>query len=130
MIKRKYQKADTLAPKIVTAQFMFYANAALWLGFGIYVFVDMLKVDNFPSTIFLITFFLLVNVSAMIFCAVALGKRNAWAYYFSIFIIILNAFFTRVGGFEVFDIIAFLADVALFIFLVMIGKAYLTQAKR
>ena len=130
MIKKRNKKIDTLAPKIATAQFMFYVNALIWFGFGIYIFVEMLKAGNFASTIFFISFFLLINVGAMVFCAITIGRRDAWAYYFSIFIIVLNGFFTGASEFEAFNIIAFVIDVIIFVFLLTIGRAYLAQATK
>jgi hypothetical protein len=67
MIKKRYKKIDTLAPKILTAQFLLFTNAIIWLGFGIYLFVDMIDAGNTMSVVLLISFFLLVNVAAMVF---------------------------------------------------------------
>jgi hypothetical protein len=125
MIRKKSKRSDTFAPKLVTAQFLLYVNAIIWLGFGIYLLVDMIRAGNTTSVIFLISFFLLINVLAMVFCAITIGRRDPWAYYFSLFIIIVNAIFTRLGHFEVFDLLAFIVDVIILIFLLSIGRAYL-----
>jgi hypothetical protein len=128
MIRKKDKKTDRLAPKILTAQFLLFSNAVIWLGFGVYLVVDMLKANNTLGVIFLISFFLLVNVAAMAFCGVAIGRRDSWAYYFSVFIIIVNAIFTRLGQFEVFDLLAFIADVFILFFLLFMGRAYLKES--
>ncbi len=126
--KRQKKQADSLAPKILTAQFLLFANALIWLGFGIYVFVDMVKAHNSASVIFLISFFLLFNVGAMVFCGITIGRRDSWAYYFSLFIVAVNAIFTRVGQFEVFDLLAFIFDIVVLVFLLTIGRAYLKES--
>ncbi len=125
MNRKRYKKEDPLAPKILTAQFLLFANAVIWFGFGVYLFVDMVKAHNTVSVVFLISFFLLVNVVAMAFCGVTIGRRDSWAYYFSLFILVVNAIFTRLGQFEVFDLLAFIFDIAVLVFLLTIGKAYL-----
>jgi hypothetical protein len=128
MIRKKYKKVDTLAPKILTAQFLLYINAIIWFGFGIYVLVDMIRTGNTASVILLISFFLLINVAAMVFCAITIGRRDSWAYYFSLFIIIVNIIFTRLGHFDVFDLLAFIADLVILAFLLFMGKAYLKES--
>lgn len=128
MIKKRNKKVDTLAPKILTAQFLLYANAILWLGFAIYIGVDMAKAHNTVYVLFLASFFLLLNAGAMLFCGITIGRRDSWAYYFSIFILVLNAGFTRIGEFETFNLIAFIADLVIFIFLLSIGRVYLKQS--
>lgn len=125
MNRKRYKKEDPLAPKILTAQFLLFANAVIWLGFGVYLFVDMVKAHNTASVVFLISFFLLVNAGAMAFCGVTIGRRDSWAYYFSLFILVVNAIFTRLGQFEVFDLLAFIFDIAILVFLLTIGKSYL-----
>ena len=128
MNRKRYKKEDLLAPKILTAQFLLFSNAVIWIGFGIYLFVDMVKAHNTASVIFLISFFLLVNAGAMAFCAVTIGRRDSWAYYFSLFILVVNAIFTRMGQFEVFDLLAFIFDIAVLVFLLTMGKAYLKES--
>jgi hypothetical protein len=125
MIRKSSRKKDTLAPKILTAQFLLYVNALLWFGFGIYLVVDMVNAANGIFVILLISFFLLINVAALAFCAITIGRREAWAYYFSIFVVVVNAIFTRLGQFEVFDLLAFILDIIIFVFLLFMGKAYL-----
>jgi hypothetical protein len=128
MIRKKYKKVDTLAPKILTAQFLLYVNAFIWFAFGIYLFVDMVNAGNTISVILLISFFLLINVVSMVFCAVTLGRRDAWAYYFSLFTVIINAIVTRLGRFEVFDLLTFIVDIIILVFLLFMGKAYLKES--
>jgi hypothetical protein len=128
MINKKYKKVDALAPKILTAQFLLYANALLWFGFGVYLFIDMIRAANTISVIFLISFFLLFNVAAMLVCAMTIGRRDSWVYYFSIFVVVLNAIFTRLGHFDVFDLLAFIADIVILTFLLSMGKAYLKES--
>jgi hypothetical protein len=99
MIRKKYKKQDTLAPKIRTAQFMIYVNALIWSGFGIYIVIDMLAAHNSTLVVLMTSFFLLINIGAMVFCAVIIGRRETWAYYLCILIIVLNAIFTRLGEF-------------------------------
>jgi hypothetical protein len=50
------------------------------------------------------------------------------AYYFSLFIVGLNAVFTRFGQFELFDLLAFFVDLIIFIFLLSMGRMYLQKS--
>lgn len=125
MIKKSSRRPDTLTPKIRTAQFLLYVNALIWFGFGVYLFIDMLRAHNSAAVIFMISFFLLVNAGAMAFCAITIGRRDSWAYYFSVFIIIVNAIFTRLGEFNTYNLIAFILDMIVLLFLLFMGRAYL-----
>ena len=125
MIKKSSRRPDTLAPKIRTAQFLLYVNALIWFGFGVYLFIDMMRANNSVAVILMISFFLLVNAGAMAFCAITIGRRDSWAYYFSVFIIIVNAIFTRLGEFNTYNLIAFILDMIVLLFLLFMGRAYL-----
>lgn len=125
MIKKSSRRLDTLAPKIRTAQFLLYVNALIWFGFGIYLFIDMIRAHNSVAVILMISFFLLVNAGVMAFCAITIGRRDSWAYYFSVFIIIINAIFTRLGEFNTYNLIAFILDMIVLLFLLFMGRAYL-----
>ncbi len=125
---KRFKKADPLAPKIVTAQFLLYVNTLLWLGFGIYLFSDMVRAGNSLQVILLITFFLLVNVVAMVFCGFSISRRDPAAYYFSLFVVGLNAVFTRVGQFQTFNLIAFIIDVIILIVLFSMAREYLQSS--
>jgi hypothetical protein len=125
MIKKSSRRPDTLAPKIRTAQFLLYVNALIWFGFGVYLFFDMLRAHNSATVILMISFFLLVNAGAMTFCAITIGRRDSWAYYLSVFVIIVNAIFTRLGEFNTYNIIAFILDMIVLVFLLFMGRDYL-----
>lgn len=128
MIRKRYKKQDTLAPKILTAQFMIYVNALIWSVFGIYIVIDMFAAHNSALVILMTSFFLLVNIIAMISCAVMIGRRTPGAYYACIFIMVLNAIFTRLGEFNTYSLIAFIIDVIILVFLLSMGRAYLKEA--
>ena len=128
MIKKGSRRIDTLAPKIRTAQFLLYVNALIWFAFAIYLFFDMLKAHNTAMVISMISFFLLVNAAAMVFCAITIGRRDSWAYYLSVGIIIVNAIFTRLGHFNTYNLIAFILDLVILVFLLFMGRAYLKEA--
>jgi hypothetical protein len=125
MNRKQYKKEDPLAPKILTAQFLLYVNTLLWLGFGIYLFSDMVRAGNNLQVILMISFFLLVNVTAMAVCGFSIRKRDPLAYYFSLFVVVANAIFTRVGQFQTFNLIAFIVDVVILIVLFSMAREYL-----
>jgi hypothetical protein len=128
MNRKHYKKEDTLSPKIITAQFLLYVNALLWLGFGIYLFSDMVRAGNNLQVILMISFFLLVNVIAMAVCGFSIGRRDPAAWYFSLFIVVLNAVFTRVGQFQTFNLIAFIIDLVILIVLFSMAREYLQSS--
>lgn len=128
MIKKRSKRRDTLAPKILTAQFMIYVNALIWFGFGIYIVIDMLGAHNSALVVLMTSFFLLLNIGIMIFCAVVIGKRNSWAYFFCVFMVVMNATFTRLGEFNTYSLIAFIIDLIILAFLLSMGRAYLKES--
>jgi hypothetical protein len=128
MIRKRNKKQDTLAPKILTAQFMIYVNALIWFGFAIYIVIDMLGAHNSALVVLMTSFFLLINIGAMTFCGVIIGRRETWAYYLCIVIMVLNAVFTRLGEFNTYSLIAFILDVIILAFLLSMGRAYLKEA--
>jgi hypothetical protein len=128
MNRKPHKKEDPLAPKILTAQFLLYVNTLLWLGFGIYLFSDMVRAGNNLQVILMISFFLLVNVIAMAVCGFSIGRRDPAAWYFSLFIVVLNAVFTRVGQFQTFNLIAFIIDLVILIVLFSMAREYLQSS--
>lgn len=125
MNHKQYKKQDPLAPKILTAQFLLFVSALLWLGFAIYLFLDMVRSNNNAQVIGMISFFLLLNVAAMAICGFSIRKRDPLAYYFSLFVVVANAIFTRVGQFQTFNLIAFIVDLAILIVLFSMAREYL-----
>jgi hypothetical protein len=128
MIKKRYKKPDTLGPKILTAQFLLYVNALIWFSFGIYIFADMLAAHNKMVVILMISFFLLVNVAAMTFCAFTIRQRTSWAYYSCVIVMVINTIFTRLGEFSTYNLIAFIIDLIILTFLLSMGRAYLKES--
>jgi hypothetical protein len=124
----KNENEDPLAPMILTAQFLLYVNTILWLGFGVYLFSDMVRAGNSLQVILMISFFLLVNVCAMAFCGFSIGKRDPAAWYFSLFVVVLNAIFTRVGQFQTFNLIAFIVDLIILVVLFSMAGGYLKRS--
>jgi hypothetical protein len=118
------KKLHPVVQKIFAAQMMLFLNAAAWLAFGVYIVVDMVRFNNGLFTISLIGLFFLINAAAMVFGAAMMGKREDWAYYFTLIVIFANAVFTRFGQFELFDLLAFIFDVMIFLFILSFRKAY------
>jgi hypothetical protein len=125
MNRKQNKKEDPLAPKILTAQFLLFVSTLLWFGFAIYLFLDMVRSRNNAQVIGMISFFLLVNVAAMAVCGFSIRKRDPLAYYFSLFVVVANAIFTRVGQFQTFNLIAFIVDLAILIVLFSMAREYL-----
>jgi lysylphosphatidylglycerol synthetase-like protein (DUF2156 family) len=128
MTGKKDKKEELLAPKILTAQFLLFVNALLWLGFAIYLFRDMVKSGNNTQVITMISFFVLLNAVGMAVCGFGIRKQDPLAFYFTLFVVVLNAIFTRVGQFQVFNMIAFIVDLIILIVLLTMARDYLQSS--
>ncbi len=123
----KTKRTDKLAPKIKTAQTLFFINTFIWFCLGTYLALDMLHQNNGLSAV-LVGFFFYVNAGAMLVSGMYLGKRETWAYYFSLIILIVNALVTRIGQFGLLDLLELIFDLVIFGVLISFGKAYLNKS--
>lgn len=114
--------------KTKAAQALFYLNALIWLGFGLYTLVNMLgRYPDGAITVYVIGFMMLGNVGAMCLSGILLGWQNKWFYFFSIFVLVSNVVLTVTDQFGFFDLATLILDLVIFWLLISIRKNYLSH---
>lgn len=111
--------------KTKTVQVLFYLNALIWLAFGIYTLINM--IDRYPGrviTVYVIGFMMLGNVGMMFLSGILIGKPNKWAYFFAMFVLVINIILTVTDQFGSFDLVTLLLDLVIFGLLISIRKHY------
>jgi undecaprenyl pyrophosphate phosphatase UppP len=114
--------------KTKAAQALFYLNALIWLGFGLYTLVNMM--GRYPGgaiTVYVIGFMMLGNVCAMCLSGILLGWQNKWFYYFAVFVLVSNIVLAVTDQFGFFDLATFILDLVIFRLLISIRKNYLSH---
>ncbi|MBI5841109.1 MAG: hypothetical protein HZB19_13515 [Chloroflexi bacterium] len=109
--------------KVKVARALFFANALIWVGFAIYIFMEMTSLGNgLPA--YLVSFFMLANAGAMLGSGIMIAKRMRWAYFFGIAVLALNILLTFTDQFGVYDFITLLADIVILMILVSMSRTY------
>jgi hypothetical protein len=108
-------------------QILFYINTFIWFCLATYIAIVMFKDNNGWSTL-LVGFFLYVNAAAMLLSGIFLGRRETWAYYFALVVLITNALVTRATPFDLFDLFALIYDLVIIGVLVWFRRPYLNRA--
>lgn len=114
--------------KTKAAQALFYLNALIWLGFGLYTLMNMLgRYPDGTITVYVIGFMMLGNVGAMCFSGILLGWQNKWFYFFAVFVLVSNIVLTVTDQFGFFDLTTLILDLVIFWLLISIRKNYLSH---
>jgi hypothetical protein len=111
--------------KTKTVQALFYLNALIWLAFGLYTLINM--AGRYPGgviTVYVIGFMMLGNVGMMFLSGILIGKQNKWAYFFAMFVLVINIISTVTDQFGFFDLVTLLLDLVIFGLLISIRKHY------
>jgi hypothetical protein len=66
---------------------LFFLNAVLWLGYGIYIYYDMAVLNNNRSSADIVTIFVFVNAVAMLVSGIQFGRLEKWTYYFALVVV-------------------------------------------
>lgn len=122
------RKAKSFSARIMTAQALFFVSTLIWLGLAVYVLYDMAVINTNRLSAFLVGIFMLGNAAMMLFSGIMLGKRQAWTYYFVIFVLAVNVILTFTDQFGTFDLITLLIDLVLLVILLSIRKPYLSNS--
>src|SRR5512133_1534994 len=86
---KRRAKADPL--KISTGRGFFFLNAALWLGYGVYIYYDMAVLNKNLSSADIVTLFVFVNAGLLLFSGIKLGKPEKWTYILPLSVVVFNA---------------------------------------
>lgn len=120
---RKQREKLMFAKRGNMARALFYLNTALWLIISFYFLADMLLDDNSLS-LFLVGFFLLVNVTAMFFGGRLLDQSETWTYIFALVVVILNIGLAFTGAPELLYVTALVIDGIILWVLISLRKNY------
>jgi len=123
-MKRKSKRYNPARRDIVRV--LFFLNALFWLGFGIYVVLDMFNNLNVSSAIF-VGIFMFGNAGLMIWSGTLLSQPQKWKYYFALIIILINIFYTLSVQFGFLDVITFVLDLIILLMLVFFQKEFLSN---
>ena len=124
---RKKQQKYYFDIKIKIARVLFFVNALIWLGFSIFLFRDMTRLNSGTSA-FVAAFFVLTIAGTMLASGIMIAKRIGWAYYFGLIVLALNIFLSFIGEFGVFTFISILVDIILLMILFSFQRPYFSKA--
>jgi len=124
-MKRKSKRYSPVRRDIV--RILFFLNALFWLGFSIYVVLDMINNLNLSSAIF-VGIFMFGNAGLMIWSGTLLSQPQKWGYYFALIIILINIFYTLSVQFGFLDVITFVLDLIILLLLIFFQKEFLSNS--
>ncbi|MBK8428161.1 MAG: hypothetical protein IPL27_20340 [Lewinellaceae bacterium] len=102
---------------------LFYLNAVFWLFLSIYTITDMIM-DGNELSVFLVGFFLLVNVAALFFSGKLLDQNEKLTYIFALIVIVLNIGLAFTGVPELLYVTALVIDVLILLVLISLKNIY------
>jgi hypothetical protein len=135
-MSRKSKKIDTAGKRYKaneplqknTARALFYINAALWLGYVVYIYYDMAVVNNNATSADIATIFVFINAIAMFTSGIMLGKLKETSYYVALVVVILNTVLTITNLADLFFLTSFIIDVVILWQLYHLRKSYLLKS--
>lgn len=122
------RKAKSLNTRIVAAQALFFLNTLIWLGLAAYVLYDMAVINDNRLPAVLVGIFMLGNAAMMLVSGILLGRRQTWAYYFAVFVLVVNVIWAFTDRFGFWDLLALIVDLILLVMLLSIRKPYLSKS--
>jgi len=87
----------------------------------------MVSFNNGFSAV-LVGLFMYMNAAAMWIGGVMLKKRKSWVYFFALALLLVNILLTFTDQFGIVDLLTFLFDLVMVIFLASFGGAYLKKS--
>ena len=106
---------------------LFFINAALWLGYAIYIYYDMAVVNQNLTSADVVTLFVFLNSGLMFVSGWQLAKNESWAYYLALIVMGANLLLTLLNILDLFFLGVFLLDLFTLLSLIPIRKIYLSQ---
>jgi Na+/melibiose symporter-like transporter len=116
------KKTDPL--KITTARIFFCLNAALWLGYGVYIYYDMAVVNHNTSSADVVTLFSFANAGLLLFSGIKFGKPKKWVYYFALAIAVFNTLLTLLNIVDLYFLLSFIIDLLILWAILPFRKKY------
>ena len=134
---RKKSKKNDLAGKKTnpmdltrknTARGLLFLNAALWLGYVVYIYYDMAVVNKNLSSADMVTIFVFVISIALFASGVLLGQVKQETYYFVLVVVFVNTLLAVMNILDLFFFSIFVLDLFILFFLLPLRKLYLTKS--
>jgi hypothetical protein len=119
---KKTKKIDLV--RINRARVLFFLNAALWLGYVIYIYYDMAVVNNNRSSADMTTIYVFVNAIAMLASGIQFGKSQKWTYYFALFVVSANTLLAVLNILDLFFLGVFILDLFILFIIIPMYKIY------
>jgi hypothetical protein len=113
--------------KLKIARALFFVNALTWLGFAVYLYLDMVRSGNDLSAV-IIALFMVGNAAAMFIGGLLIYKRIKWGYIFAIAVLALNIFLTFTDQFGIADFLTLLVDIVLLMILISVSNLYFAKS--
>jgi hypothetical protein len=124
-MKRKKRTSKHTDPvKRNLARVLFFLNALFWLGFGMYVVVDMTTHLSGISAAVFVGIFMLGNAALMLWCGIMLVQPPKWGYYFALALVFVNLIYVLFVQFGLLAVLALVLDVAILIVLIFFQKEF------
>jgi hypothetical protein len=105
---KRRKKTDPL--KINAGRGFFFLNAALWLGYGVYIYYDMAVLNKNLSSADVVTLFAFVNAGLMFLSGIKLGKPQKWTYFLALASVVFNLALCALNILDPFFTISFIID--------------------
>ncbi len=136
-MKRQTRKTKSLTNQVYVpasrktlVRILFFINAALWLGYVVYIYYDMAVVNKNLTSADIVALFVFANSVMMFVSGWQLAKSESWAYYLAMVVIGINLLLTLLNIQDLFFFCIFLLDLFILLSLIPIRKSYLLNYKK
>ena len=110
--------------KITMARIFLVLNAALWIGYVIYIYYDMAVINHNTNSADVVTLFAFVNAGLLLFSGIKFGSPKKWVYYFTLIVIAFNTLLTLLNIFDLYFLMCFLIDLLILWAIFPLRKKY------
>lgn len=102
----------------------FFFNAALWFGYGIYIYYDMAVLNKNLSSADVVTLFVFFNAGLMFFSGIKLGKPEKWTYFLALVSVVFNLVLCAFNILDPFFTISFIMNLLILWVVVPLRRQY------
>ena len=106
---------------------LFFLNAVIWFGYGIYIYYDMAVLNNNRSSADIATIFVFVNAVAMLVSGIQFGKLEKWTYYFALVVVAANTLLTVLNVLDLFFLGVFILDLFILLNIIPMRRNYISS---
>jgi len=123
------KKTGRLAPSRKNlVRTLFFLNAVIWFGYGIYIYYDMAVLNSNRSSADIVTIFVFVNAVAMLVSGIQFGKLEKWTYYFALVVVAANTLLTVLNVLDLFFLGVFILDLFILLNIIPMRRNYLSNS--